>query len=193
MNLDIKKKVAIHLLHQRNFSYVMVGFLMLVTSVLLVRLWTVEEHIIVIPSLNDPEKKYHMDGNHLEDSYFKDWASSLLGDLFTANPQTVDQKNKTFLQWSLSSSSLTESLLNSARNLKKDAISTAFYPETYQIVRSEKEIHVTGMFLTFFGRSLKPVETTKTFVLGWEIVHGGVVAIRSLKELKKEEIDEIKK
>lgn len=186
MNIDLKKKVAINLLQQRNFSYVVVGFLMIVTIVLLVRLWTANERIIIIPSLNDPDKRYLVDGDHLDDSYFQDWASTLLGDLYTANPKTVFQKNKTFLQWALSSSGLSADLEKSAKTLQKDQISTAFYPESFKISRNTKEIYVTGMFLTFFGRSLKPVSSQKTFVLGWQILSGGTVAISSLKEVKDE-------
>jgi len=186
MNIDIKKKVAVNLLQQRNFSYVVVVFLMLVCSGLLIRLSTVSERLIIIPSLSDPDKRYQIDGSFIEDSYFKDWAANLLGDLYTANPKTVLQKNKSFLHWSLSTSTLSKDLEKSANALKKDQISTAFYPETFKISRQTKEIYVTGMFLTFFGRSQKPVTSQKTFVLGWEILHGGSVAIRSLKELKNE-------
>ncbi len=186
MNIDMKKKVAINLLQQRNFSYVVVAFLMVVSSVLLVRLWSVNERIIIIPSLNDPDKRYQVDGGHLDDSYFQDWAASLLGDLYTANPKTVLQKNKTFLQWALSGASLNGDLEKSAKALKKDQISTAFYPETFKISRKSKEIYVTGMFLTFFGRSMKPITTQKTFILGWQILSGGAVSIRTLKELKNE-------
>ncbi len=186
MNIDIKKKVAVNLLQQRNFSYVVVVFLMLVCSGLLIRLSNVSERLIIIPSLSDPDKRYQIDGSFIEDGYFKDWAANLLGDLYTANPKTVLQKNKSFLHWSLSTSTLSKDLEKSANALKKDQISTAFYPETFKISRQTKEIYVTGMFLTFFGRSQKPVTSQKTFVLGWEILHGGSVAIRSLKELKNE-------
>lgn len=186
MNIDLKKKIAINLLQQRNFAYVIVAFLMIVTTALLVRIWSVNERIIIVPSLSDPDKRYQVDGDHLDDSYFQDWAASLLGDLYTANPKTVLQKTKTFLQWALSSSSLSSDLEKSAKALKKDQISTAFYPETFKISRKSKEIYVTGMFLTFFGRSMKPITSQKTFALGWQILSGGTVSIRSLKELKND-------
>lgn len=186
MNIDIKKNVAIKLLQQRNFSYVVVLFLMMVCSVLLVRVLNVSERLVIVPSLSDPDKRYQIDGSFVDDSYFKDWAATLLGDLYTANPKTVLQKNKSFLHWSISTSTLSKDLEQSAKALKKDQISTAFYPETFKISRPTKEIYVTGMFLTFFGRSQKPVTSQKTFILGWQIVHGGSVAIRSLKELKNE-------
>lgn len=186
MHVAVKEKVAIHLLRQRNFAYLMTLFLMVVTLLLLVRLWSVSEKVIVIPSLSDHQKQYEFDGKKISENYLVDWSSSLLGGLFTANPQNVERKNKAFLEWALSNGSLVDDLAKSALKLKKDNISTAFYPESFKVSHDEEVIYVTGHFLSFFGRSLEPISSQKTFALGWTRVSGGLLAIKSLEEVKND-------
>ncbi len=186
MHLDIKNKVTEHVLKQRNFAYVMCGFLMVVTLILLSKTLSKNEKVIIVPSLNEPQKQYHLDGTHIPDNYLVDWGFTLLGDLFTANPKTIQKKNQTFLQMAISSSGLTENLEATEKTLKKDNISTAFYPETARIDRSKNELIIEGKFLSYFGRSQKPVVTQKKFALGWKILSRGQVAVSTLKEIKDE-------
>lgn len=187
MRLPIKQQAAIDLLKQRNFAYVIVLFLMGVTVVLLVKLWTSQERIIVIPNMTDFHKQYLIEGDHVPDTYLVDWASRLLSDLWTANPQNVDRKTATFLQWAESSSSLEEDLKKTAHLLKKEQISTAFFPERFSVERSARKIYVTGRFLSYFGKSQRPVVSEKTFGMGWKILSNGTIVIQSLDEEKKED------
>ncbi len=60
-----------------------------------------------------------------------------------------------------------------AKSLKKDNISTAFYPEKAHIDRSKNELIIEGKFLSYFGKSKSPVTTQKKFSLGWKILSRG--------------------
>lgn len=183
MNINHKLKVTANLLKQRNFSYVVCTFLMIICSILSLKVFSLNDRIIVIPNMNEVDKQYVLDGKHIPDEYLRDWGYKLLGDLFTANPKTVNLKNKRFLEWALSSSSLESDLSKTAKALRKDNISTAFYPEDHEIHHSKREIHIQGRFLTHFGRSKKPVMSHKTFVLGWQVMPNGLIGIRDLKEI----------
>ena len=182
-----QRKAAETLLRQRNFSYVVCTFLGSMCLILLLLVFKKTDRIIVVPSLTDPKKHYVFEGTHFSQDYLVDWASVLLADLFTANPKTIHRKNKTFLEWSLSTSSLSDELQKTAAALKKDNISTAFYPEDFQVFQNQRVLHVTGTFLTYLGRTGTPVVSKKTFALGWQVMAGGVLGVRLLEELKKEE------
>jgi type IV conjugative transfer system protein TraE len=182
MRLNVKQKLAVDLLKQRNFSYSVVLFLMAVTLLLLIKLWSSKERIIVVPHMGDPHKHYLIDGDHVPDTYLVDWASSLLSDLWTASPATVDQKNARFLTWAMSTSTLSADLQKTAALLKKEQVSTAFFPESFAVNRTLKHVLVTGRFLSYFGKSQTPVVREKTFRLGWTILPGGQIAIQSLDE-----------
>lgn len=187
MKLPFKNEAAIDLLKQRNFAYLVVLFLMGTTSLLLAKLWSTQERIIIVPNMADANKKYLIEGDHVPDSYLVDWASNLLSDLFTANPQNVDRKTATFLQWAVSSSSIGDDLKKTSNLLKKEQISTAFFPESFSIQREKRKIHVTGRFLTYFGKSKAPVVSEKTFGMGWRIQSSGTIVIETLEEEKKED------
>lgn len=189
MNIHNKIKVTANLLKQRNFAYVVCTFLMLITGILTLKVVSQNDRVIVIPNMNEGEKQYVMDGKHISDDYLRDWGYKLLGDLFTANPKTVKFKNKRFTEWALSSSSLEGDLKKTEQALQKDNISTAFYPEDHKIYQSNQEIHIEGRFLTYFGKSQTPVLSKKTFVLGWQVMANGIIAIRSLEELKESKYD----
>lgn len=185
MHLTHKLKATGFILQQRNFAYVVTVCLLFICFVLALKVLSQHERIIVIPNMNESEKQYVMEGDHVPSDYLRDWAFKILGDLFTANPTTVRYKNKRFLEWALSSSSLASDLEATAQALKADNISTAFYPEDHKIYYQKREIHVEGRFLTFFGKSHKPVLSKRSFILGWEIMPGGVVGIRELTQVKK--------
>lgn len=182
MRLGIRDKAATSLLKERNFAYVMVVFLMVVSVTLLAKLWTSKERIIVVPTLASAEKFYRLEGGHLPDSYLVDWASALVTNLLTANPENVDLKNAAFLQWVLSSSSLSEKLQKTADLLKKEQISTAFFPEKFEILREKRKVFLKGRFLTYLGKSVRPVVVQKSFVLGWKMMPSGLITIETFEE-----------
>lgn len=190
MRLDVKMSTAIDLLRQRNFSYVMNVFLMVIVGILSVKVVTLQPIITLVPAMNEPQKHYKLDGKHMPDNYLTDWASGLLSNIFTVNPQTIDQKNRIFLEWAVSSSALEEDLKKTTQLIKKEKMSTAFFPETFFVDREMRRVHVSGRFLSYFGRSQRPVEVERTFVLGWEIFPNGLIAIKSLEEKEKEKEDE---
>ncbi len=190
MNINHKLKVTANILKQRNFAYVVCGFLMVITVILTTKVVFQQDRVIVIPNMNEGQIHYVMDGKEFPDTYLRDWGYKLLGDVFTANPKTVNLKNRRFLEWALSSSSLEGDLKKTAKALRKDNISTAFYPEDHKIYRSKRELHIEGRFLTLFGKSQTPVLSKKTFVLGWQVMSNGIIAIRSLEDLKDSKDDE---
>ena len=183
-----KPSAAASLLRQRNFSYLVVAVLAVSNFGLIAKLLTSNDKTIIIPNLNEPSKAYSFDGEHINDVYFSDWACSHLSQLLTANPKNFKRKRELFVRWSLSSSGLEHDLEKTEKELKRDNISTAFYPESFVVNRADREVEVTGSFLTYFGASRKSVSKEKTFVLGWKILNDGKVAIETLKEKINEKI-----
>ncbi len=186
MLLKFQKVAVSDLLKQRNFAYVVCVFFMIMNAVFAVCFLKKSNHVVIIPSLSEPQKSYSIDGKHISDNYYVDWAYQHLGNLFTVNPLSFAYKKKTFLQWSLSAARLEDDLDKLFSLLKKDRVSTAFYPESYVLHRKKKEIEVRGRFLTYFGKSNNPVLRERTFVMGWKVLSNGMTAISSLKEITDE-------
>ena len=170
---------------QRNFAYGVVLFLMLANIILLVGVINRDQRIIIVPSLDNPAKRYVLHGEKLPDNLLVDWANNLLSTLYSVNAENVDVKTKFFLQWSYAGVGLTEKLKEQAHKIKQDKMCTVFYPKDFSINRVKQHVVVSGQFVAFLGRDPRAVAKKTTYELGYIILSTGEIAIKSLKELKK--------
>ena len=136
----------------------------------------------MVPSLNTDAKQYIFEGSHLSDEYLIDWADTLLGAVLTVNPETVDRKNKEFLKWAISSTALYHALEINAKRIKKDHLSTVFYPKEYKVDQEAKLILVTGDFYTYLGHDKSPILQHKTFRVGYLARPSGFLAVNQFQE-----------
>lgn len=143
------------------------------------------ERVILVP-MNAMDHRLVYEEGEFNDTYLIDWANSLLRELLTVNPETVDFQNKKFLELSLSSTLLKEKLVQLARDIKRDHVSTVFYPKTFSIDRVSHQITIVGTFMTYFGHDKNPVVSSKTYQLGYTLLPTGVIAIKTLEEQNDE-------
>lgn len=181
MRPDILLSKAHHLFKQRNLLLVGLGFSLSSTLFLSVAVLNKSERIVIIP-MNSMEHRLVYEDGDFNDAYLIDWANSLLRELLTVNPETVDFQNKKFLELSLSSNLLKEKLEQLSRDIKRDHVATVFYPKTFSIDRSTQQITITGTFMAYFGQDKNPVVSSKTYILGYTLLPTGVIAIKTLEE-----------
>lgn len=174
------------LVRQRNFSYVVVAALLVCNAILASVCFMKVEKIIVIPSLQDITKKYEIHGNEFSDNYLVDWANALISNLLTANPDTVDRKIKSFLEWAVHESDLSSALKKNTQIIKQDKISTVFYPKDFVVNRDQSQIKIKGDFFAYLGRDKSPVVAEKTYLLGYQILPNGIIGITEFMEKTNE-------
>ncbi len=109
MRPDILLSKAHHLFKQRNLLLVGLGFSLSSTLFLSVAVLNKSERIVIIP-MNSLDHRLVYEEGDFNDTYLIDWTNSLLRELLTVNPETVDFQNKKFLELSLSSNLLKEKL-----------------------------------------------------------------------------------
>lgn len=185
MRPDILLSKAHHLFKQRNLLVCGIGLSLATNLVLSLVLIQKDERVILVP-MNVLDHRLVYEEGDFNDTYLIDWANSLLRELLTVNPETVDFQNKKFLELSLSSNLLKEKLEQLARDIKRDHVSTVFYPKTFSIDRASHQIIVVGTFMTYFGHDKNPVVSSKTYQLGYTLLPTGVIAIKTLEEQNDE-------
>jgi type IV conjugative transfer system protein TraE len=181
MNYAVLKHTLSDLLRQRNFAYLVALGLLLINSLLSVAFFSKETRIVVIPNMATPDKRYEFKGAAVNDAYLIDWADHLLTTLLCVNPHTVERKTKLVLEWTISSTALTEKLIKQAKALQRDHISTVFYPKDFVIDRDRQEVSVKGTFVAYMGQG-SPVVSEKTYCLGWKVLGNGAMGLSHLKE-----------
>ena len=167
-------------LAQRNFAFVVVALVLISNLLLAWKVWGDRDRIILVPQ-NDLSKKIVFDGKTISETYLVDWASSILSDLLTVNRHTVDKKNKLFLEISSTAELLKDTVKKNSERIKKDGVSTVFYPKEFSIDQQKKKVFVKGTFTAYFGRDKEPIVTDKTYVLGWRETGTGCLLVESLE------------
>ena len=123
-----------------------------VTNLLLgIGLLTKQEHWVLVPQYNI-DRKLEVSPN-FSDDYLIDWAAGILGNVLCANPSNIDWKISQLLKISvLSYGGLKEHLRLEAEKMKKDKVSTAFYPKSFKVDHAKASIEVTGEFSAQIGK-----------------------------------------
>lgn len=170
---------------QRDFALMVCIGLLVSNITLSVLLFTKEEQWVLIPQF-DIQERMPVSKGKLSDAYLERWATSVVQDLLTANPDSVDMKVHRFLEVaSTAFGDMEGPLKKDAAIQKREGFSTAFYPK--EVFLKGNTISLSGAFYVYFGRDKKPIITNKTYELGFVRRGHGVVLVTSLEELKNEE------
>jgi type IV conjugative transfer system protein TraE len=136
-----------------------------------------EEHWVLLPQQR-LEQPLSLTRSTFSEAYLIQWAESLTRELYTVNPLTAEHNATEFLRLAASRyGGLKDRIQSSAKKIKEEGISTAFYPKSFDVSQSTQTILVTGEYLAFFGRDKTPVTQEKTFKLQWEKSPNGIILL----------------
>ena len=186
MNLTIYKANLQKALQQKNLSlWICVG--LAVSNVLLVnKLIHSEETWVFIPQYNT-DHRITMTASKFSDDYYIEWAGQLINSLLCVNPESFEWKVKQVLNiTSEYHGTLKEQLAREGEKVKREEISTVFYPKQFQVHQQEKWVEVKGQHIAYFGKKSTPVETSKTFRLTWIIANHGLILLKDFQEIKED-------
>lgn len=185
MKFSIQQQNVIRALKQRNFSYLVIGCLLLSNLVLALKVLRHEERWVLIPQFST-EQRAEIVGSKYSDSYLIQWAGSLSRELMTVNPSTVETVSNRFLKIaSTKFGQIQPYLAAHIKDIKENNISTVFYEKDCKILDEQSEVEVTGTFYTYLGRDKAPIIETKTFVVGWATGMNGALLVSRFEEKKE--------
>ena len=168
----------------RNVAYGVAGILIVSNVLLSIKAFNHAEKWVLIPQF-DIADRLMVHGERYSDEYLQNWAGGLAQTLLTANPATIDRVIHSFLEVSSSQyGQIKHNVEAYGKDIKENHVSTTFYAKSFKIDRKNKEIEVTGEFLTWFGREKLPVSETKTFCIGWIFGPKGVLLVNKFEERK---------
>lgn len=166
-------------LRRRNFAYVMSSFLMVSNVLLGLKVWQQEEHWILIPQL-ESDQRFRVSSHQYSDAYVVAWADSVVRNMLTVNPQTVERRLAELLAIAQKSSVLEARFQKEARLIKQDQVSTVFYPKEHQI--KGNQIWIKGTYQMWFGRDKAPVSSEKTYRVTWVKGPHNVILLADFEE-----------
>lgn len=185
MIFNLQKQNALRALRQKNFAYFVSLVLLVSNIVLCIKIYVQEEHWVLIPQFST-DQTIGVRGSHYSDAYINQWAGSLVRELLTVNPSTVQIVAEKVLKVSSTKyGQIKPHLEDHIKEIIENNISTVFYEKECKIDRDQKEVEVTGSFYTYFGREKAPLIETKTFVVGWASGVNGVLLITKFEEKKE--------
>lgn len=186
MNLTSYKATLQKTLAQKNLSLWISGGLVLANLLLINKLINTEEKWVFIPQYNT-DHHIPMTASKFADDYYIEWAGQLLNSLLNINPESFEWKVKQVLNITAQHhGTLKEKLLADAEKIKREEISTVFYPKQFHVNQAEKWVEVSGQHIAYFGKKSSPVETMKTFRLSWIVANYGLILLKDFSEIKKD-------
>jgi len=186
MNFQFRQLSLASCLKERNWALGCCLVLCASNLALVLGLLNQEEHWVLMPQYHD-EHKLEVSKSRYSDEYIIDWAAGILNTALCANPDSIDWKISQLLKISLKNyGPLRERLQEEAGRIKRDKISTAFYPNSFKVDQSKRAVEVTGEHSAYFGGDSAPVVTNKTYRLSWSVRGHGVILLESLTERTKQ-------
>ena len=184
MKFSLNQQTLQNVLKQRDLALWSCFGLVAINALLVLKLINQEEHWVIFPQEN-VDHRIELTASKFSDEYFIDWASGVLNTILCVNPDSIDWKTKQILKITTERyGNLKEVLLDEAKSIKADKISTAFYPKTFEVEQSKQMITVVGEHVAYFGKDAVPVVTEKTYQLMWVSSQHGVILLKDLKEIK---------
>lgn len=186
MNFKIYKATLQKTLEQKNLSLWISGGLVLVNLLLVNKLINSEEKWVFIPQYNT-DHHIPMTASRFSDDYYIEWAGQLLNSLLCINPESFEWKVKQVLNITTEHhGTLKDKLLKEGEKIKREDISTVFYPKQFHVNQAEHYVEVSGQHIAYFGKKSTPVETMKTFRLSWIVSSYGLIFLKDFNEIKKD-------
>lgn len=187
MKFSFNQQTLHNVLKQRDLASWSCLGLVVINALLVLKLVNQEEHWVIFPQENI-DHRIELTVSKFSDEYFIDWASGVLNILLCVNPDSIDWKTKQILKITTERyGNLKETLLEEAKSIKADKISTVFYPKKFVVEQSKQEVKVIGEHVAYFGKDSVPVVTEKTYKLSWVSSQNGVILLSDLQEIKHDE------
>lgn len=177
------------LAHTHKLVHKLIGVIFLLTGLcilLCIRLLTADTHMILVPQYRHT-KTLSLSTSNFSEIYIKEWAEGVLLHILTLSPETVDDRIQDVARITAASfqGHLKEQLQEEASRIKRDGVSTVFYPKQTTVNISAKTVHVEGQFHTWFGRDAQPVVQNKIWVLQWKQGPQNVILLKNFYEEKQ--------
>lgn len=186
MNFDKTKSTLQGALRERNFALMSCIGLTVANLFLVMKIFGAEEKWVLI-SQGNTERRIEVSSKRYSDDYLTHWANDILGMLLCVNEDSVDWKTKQVLEITTEAhGGLREKLQEDSLLIKKDKISTVFYPKKFTVNQSNQTVDVVGEHMSYFGKDSTPVMREKSFRLTWAIRTHGVVLLKDFREIKDE-------
>ncbi len=185
MKFSFNQQTLQNVLKQRDLALWSCLGLVGINALLVIKVISQEEHWVIFPQENI-DHRIELTASKFSDDYFIDWANGVLNIILCVNPDSIDWKTQQILKITTEVyGNLKETLIEEAKLIKKDKISTVFYPKRFDVSQSKKSIDVIGQHIAYFGKDSTPVTTEKTYRLTWVVSNHGVILLKDLKELKQ--------
>lgn len=186
MNFEKAQSTLQSALKERHLVLMSCIGLTIANLLLVIKILGAEEKWVLISQF-DTKNRIEVTSQGYSDDYFIHWANNIVGMLLCVNEDSVDWKIKNILEISTEGhGGLREKLKKDAQAIKKDKVSTVFYPKKFIVNQSNQSVDVVGEFLSYFGKDTAPVMTEKSFRLSWAIRTHGVVLLKDFKEKEEE-------
>jgi hypothetical protein len=150
-------------------------------------LFNKEQHWILVPQF-DHEKSASLSSKNFSDEYLIAWCDGLCRTILCVNTATIEGRMKEILNISSPRyfGSLEEALKKERDELRKNSISTAFYPQKFTVHKSLRKVEVEGVFHTYFSQDKSPVVEKKRWIVGWERGALGAILLTHFEEERQE-------
>lgn len=184
MNIDNFKNSFFETTQQKKVLLNVVAGLTLSNIVLIIALLSKAEQYILIPEFNI-DHRLSVAGGEFNDQYFIDWADGIIKTALCVNPDSVDWRHNELLKISTHSyGQMKRVLKEQAENIRKNSLSTVFYPKTFKVDQNNKSIRIEGQHYAFIGKDNRPVIQDKIYEIFWIIGTHGLVLLKDMVEIK---------
>jgi conjugal transfer pilus assembly protein TraE len=114
---------------------------------------TTEKTIVVPPTL---EKPFWVKGSEMSPEYLEEMSRYLTGLVLNVTPKSVDGNVDVFLRYVAPEAfgDIRTTMAVQGERLKRDNVSTAFYPVDYQTKVKQRQTVITGDFTTMVGKQV---------------------------------------
>lgn len=186
MNFTFYKTTLQKTLGQKNLSLWISGGLVITNLMLVNRLINTEEKWVFIPQYNT-DHHIAMAASKFSDDYYIEWAGQLLNSLLCVNPESYEWKVKQVLNITTQHhGTLKDKLLKEGEKIKREEISTVFYPKQFHVNQQDHCVEISGQHIAYFGKKSSPVETQRTFRLSWIVASYGLILLKDFVEIKED-------
>jgi type IV conjugative transfer system protein TraE len=145
-----------------------------------------EDKFVLVPQFNIDHQPY-VTTSDFSDSYLFDWADGVIRMVFTVNPESVERRIIDILRITRKGyGEIKQNLEVWKKRVKKDSISTVFYPKTFKMDRSQSQVKIQGVLYYYFGTDRKPIIEQKTYIVGYAKGNRGLLFLDHLKEVSSD-------
>lgn len=141
------------------------------------------EKVIVIPT--GLKESVWIENNRVDPAYVEEMSEYFLHLALHTTPSSAAYHHKTLLKhvYPAKYGAVKAHLMNEAKRLKKDNVSTLFKPRSIKVLKDGKTVRIVGAFATFVGNK-RISDEEKTFVLKTLVLKGRIFLNSLIQEQK---------